>query len=523
MFTQKKHVCVIGAGSSGLTAIKELLDEGHEVTCFEKYGQPGGNFYRSDNKETGAYDSTLLTISNYMMAFSSFPPPMKDQRRFWTAAEYQQYLVDFAQKFGLDETIVYYSEVSNVEKNGEGKYIVDVMSTEDQMTRQYAFDAVAVCTGSSRVPKYVEVKGLEDFEGDVFHSAYYRNADPYKGRKALCIGMGETGVDVVNEISQLAEKCVLSVRQYQPIIQRFPFGGVHTSDAYTSHALNATPVVAANARMKFAFKMISKHSKDPEEREYAKWNLKAGHYLSGFNIKSEAFVKRIVDNKLNINDSGIDHIGKDYVMFKDGRKEEIDMIMLNTGYMDKFCFIKDADVTDVRHLYKHMIHPELGDEVVFIGWARPAAGGVPACSEMQARYFALLCSGKKKLPEKEKLMMLIDQQANYEDKVFYRNKNVRSLVQYSKYMSDFSRVIGCSPWRASTFLNPLLTYRLWFGSQMPIIYRLHGPHSDYQKAKKLIFNVPVALPLFEMILMSIYAPISHILANIGVIEPDPKY
>jgi len=29
-------VCVIGAGSSGLTTIKKLLDEGHDVTCFEK-------------------------------------------------------------------------------------------------------------------------------------------------------------------------------------------------------------------------------------------------------------------------------------------------------------------------------------------------------------------------------------------------------------------------------------------------------------------------------------------------------
>jgi dimethylaniline monooxygenase (N-oxide forming) len=30
----RKKVCVIGAGSSGLVAIKELIDEGHQVTCF---------------------------------------------------------------------------------------------------------------------------------------------------------------------------------------------------------------------------------------------------------------------------------------------------------------------------------------------------------------------------------------------------------------------------------------------------------------------------------------------------------
>ncbi|MBI3797024.1 MAG: NAD(P)-binding protein, partial [Deltaproteobacteria bacterium] len=31
-----KRVAVIGAGPSGLVTIKELLEEGHAPTCFEK-------------------------------------------------------------------------------------------------------------------------------------------------------------------------------------------------------------------------------------------------------------------------------------------------------------------------------------------------------------------------------------------------------------------------------------------------------------------------------------------------------
>lgn len=39
---EKKRVCVVGAGPCGLTTIKQLLDEGHEVVCFDKNPDLGG-------------------------------------------------------------------------------------------------------------------------------------------------------------------------------------------------------------------------------------------------------------------------------------------------------------------------------------------------------------------------------------------------------------------------------------------------------------------------------------------------
>ena len=40
-------ICVIGAGPSGLTTVKQLLDEGHTVRCFERGGNIGGIWQRS--------------------------------------------------------------------------------------------------------------------------------------------------------------------------------------------------------------------------------------------------------------------------------------------------------------------------------------------------------------------------------------------------------------------------------------------------------------------------------------------
>ena len=65
----KKSVLVIGAGPSGLVAIKELIEKGHEVICLEKSSQIGGAF-ASDK----IYDNLYLTISNLLMSFSDFLP-----------------------------------------------------------------------------------------------------------------------------------------------------------------------------------------------------------------------------------------------------------------------------------------------------------------------------------------------------------------------------------------------------------------------------------------------------------------
>ncbi|MGH3670225.1 MAG: FAD-dependent oxidoreductase, partial [Pseudonocardiaceae bacterium] len=107
----KQRVAIIGAGMSGLVAAKELLDEGHNIVIYEKQSTIGGTF------TTGAaYERMKLTVSNYFMAFSSFPPPMGQERRFWTREEYADYLDRFAAKFSLGDHIQFGADVQTVER-----------------------------------------------------------------------------------------------------------------------------------------------------------------------------------------------------------------------------------------------------------------------------------------------------------------------------------------------------------------------------------------------------------------------
>jgi len=58
MKTLPPQICIIGAGSSGMTIAKSLLEKGLAFDCFEKGSQIGGMWrYENDNGQSSAYAS----------------------------------------------------------------------------------------------------------------------------------------------------------------------------------------------------------------------------------------------------------------------------------------------------------------------------------------------------------------------------------------------------------------------------------------------------------------------------------
>lgn len=49
--TLGQNVCVIGAGVIGLGATKNLIEEGFQVTTFERHTWVGGNWHATDDEE----------------------------------------------------------------------------------------------------------------------------------------------------------------------------------------------------------------------------------------------------------------------------------------------------------------------------------------------------------------------------------------------------------------------------------------------------------------------------------------
>ena len=76
MHPQNTHskVCVLGAGTSGLTVVKNLRQLGIDCDCLEKQDDIGGNWYYG-SAASSVYASTHLISSKPRTEYTDFPMP----------------------------------------------------------------------------------------------------------------------------------------------------------------------------------------------------------------------------------------------------------------------------------------------------------------------------------------------------------------------------------------------------------------------------------------------------------------
>ena len=70
-------IAIIGAGCSGLAAIKILAENGlTDIVCFEKNDQAGGNWvYTASESHSSVCETTHIISSKWLSHYSDFPMP----------------------------------------------------------------------------------------------------------------------------------------------------------------------------------------------------------------------------------------------------------------------------------------------------------------------------------------------------------------------------------------------------------------------------------------------------------------
>lgn len=189
-FTMK--IAIIGAGVSGLTAIKCCLDEGLEPVCFEKCSDIGGLWkFSQQGRSTGSvYESTVINTSKEMTCFSDFPAP-KHFPPFMPHGYVVQYLHMYAKKFDLlkhihfKATVLDISRTPNHRETGQWKV---TLAIGEGKVNESIFDAVMICNGHLSKPFFPKFNGLDRFQGRKLHSHEYKSYRGFEGKAVLVIG-----------------------------------------------------------------------------------------------------------------------------------------------------------------------------------------------------------------------------------------------------------------------------------------------------------------------------------------------
>ncbi len=223
VYDRGETVCVIGAGASGLTAIKNLKEYGFGVDCYERETGVGGAWnWRHDRSPV--YASTHLISSKPLTQYPDFPMP-DTWPDYPHHSQLLSYLERYADHFGLRSDIWFGTEVVRVEPAEGQRWDVTTRSTGGygaERTSRYA--AVVVANGHNWSPKLPAYDGLDEFRGQVIHASAYKDVTQLRGKRVLVVGGGNTGCDIAVEAGQQAVRCWHSTRRGYWYAPKYVFG-----------------------------------------------------------------------------------------------------------------------------------------------------------------------------------------------------------------------------------------------------------------------------------------------------------
>jgi dimethylaniline monooxygenase (N-oxide forming) len=549
--SQAKRVAVVGAGPSGIATVKELLAEGHDPVCFERAASLGGVF-RFDEDTGVVWDSCRLTSSGLLTAFSDFPIT-PDRAGHMRAGEYVDYLKEYCAAFGVDRCLRFETTVEAISRDPSGGWRLKTRGRDGKQSEE-RFDAVAVCSGLHQNPHRPRFDGQETFPGAIMHGAEYRRPAQVTGKRVLVIGAGESGADIAAEVAEHAAETVLSLRRGVGVVARKRYGypndflncRLNNSSAHwiyqTRHPSDAWKlklyfavffpfVVADKCVQKLAsvgqklrplapllrFRELgaaalaeARVNRATQRLTEALLDESGGTLQEQFGTKSDEFVRAMAAGRCRRAAAIVRFEGR-RARFEDGSSFEPDLVILCTGFDVRVPFLDESLTTPRRFLEAFV--PEIGASLAFIGFLRPAFGAIPPLAELQARWFALLVSGKAVLPPEAEMHAAIERLREFRRHYFRAvRERLDYLVDFYSLCDELAENIGCKPTREAIRRESLrFRVRFYAGPYVPSQYRLIGPHAKPAIARRVIAGLPIAQPRHALALFYLRWRLSRVL------------
>jgi dimethylaniline monooxygenase (N-oxide forming) len=420
-------VCVIGAGSSGIAAAKALHERGIPFDCFEKSDRVGGNWvFGNKNGMSSAYRSLHINTSRERMEYTDFPM-RKSYPDFPHHAQIAAYFDAYVDRFGFRDRIAFETGVERATREADGTWTIALDSGE---TRRY--DALVVANGHHWDPRWPEPPFPGSFDGTQTHAHFYVDNEPFKGRRVLVVGIGNSAMDIAVESSFVAEATWLCSRRGAHVIPKYLFG--RPLDQIGVNRFTGVLPWGFRKRIFTAFLRAGVGRMEDYGLPRPDHDLGDAHPTI-----SADFLNRIAHGEIAYKPN-IAELSGDRVRFEDGTVEQVDAIVWCTGYKVTFPFFDPQLIAAPDNdlpLFRRVFHPQL-DNVFFVGLLQPL-GAIMPLAEAQGQWIAAHLRGEYALPDPERLRADIEREREQMFKRYVASKRHTMQVDFDNYLYALGR------------------------------------------------------------------------------------
>jgi cation diffusion facilitator CzcD-associated flavoprotein CzcO len=184
---------IVGTGFSGLGMAIKLLERGDDdMLLIEKADTVGGTWREN------TYPGCACDVPSHMYSFSFAPNPDWSQM-YAPQQEIWDYLEDVADRYGVRRFIRFRTFFHGARWDPEAAVWRCELEGPDgryELAARFLVSAV----GGLHVPAKPDLPGLDEFEGEVWHSAEWNHDFPLEGKRVAVVGTGASAIQFVPEI-----------------------------------------------------------------------------------------------------------------------------------------------------------------------------------------------------------------------------------------------------------------------------------------------------------------------------------
>ncbi|MCA9689364.1 MAG: FAD-dependent oxidoreductase, partial [Myxococcales bacterium] len=419
-------VCVVGAGVSGLVTAKTFLEDGHEVTLFEKDGGLGGVW-----GVARAYVDLEAQNPRDTYSYSDHPMP-RDYPEWLSAAHVRSYLESYAERFGVAERIHYNRRVMLIERVGEDEgqarwrvHTAGEEEVEGDAGAREDFDKVVVCNGIHCTPNIPAIDGRERFEragGRVMHSSDVTDEQLLAGKRVVVVGFGKSACDVAMVAHRVGSRASLVYRRphwkipaywFDRINYKYVLMARHSELLFRYYRMTLGERVLhtlGRPIIKMAWRLIEGYLNRRQRLEACGMRPPESIETAGncnLSLETRGFFQAVAAGELPAHRGNITRYHEGEVELDDGTRLPADVVVFGTGWVEGAPFIEDrfrrrfVDAQGFIHLYRQIYHPDLPD-LGFVGYNSSFHGQLS--SEIAAIWLRELFTGHLRLPPRAEML-----------------------------------------------------------------------------------------------------------------------